>query len=719
VTPNPELSLPVSPRVLLLGNPNVGKTSIFNALTGASARVGNYPGLTVERRSGTLRSEARDPSAIQVVDAPGTYSLSARSLEEQIAMRAVLGLDEPAPDLAVVVLDSGQLSRCLYLALELIELRLPLLFVCNMADEAEGLDVAKLEELLGVPCVSTSATRGDGIVTLVTRIRELLEAPTALFPKLHASYRREVIEVVDRVASALPAHWSGARDTVERRRALALWALGSVDADDELPEIPSSLREVVLDSRKIDIDLDGEVVGARYRAIDQLLEKLTVPRAKARRETAEKVDSFVLHPVLGTLSLLAVLLVGFQALFVWSEPAIEWIEALMLGVQGLLVDWLPSSMARDLLVEGVVGGVGNVLVFLPQICLLFLLMGLLEDSGYMARIAYLMDRIMRSLGLHGRAFVPMLSGFACAVPAILSTRTLERQRDRLLTMLVIPLMTCSARLPVYSLIIAALFPADKFRWPIQGLLLLGMYLFSMATTLFAAWVLGRIAVRGKSVPLLLELPPYRRPRLTQTLKMVGRQAKEFVSQAGGTILVATVILWALLSFPRASEPPPEICALSNPTPAEQKRAEEDPRCLTPIAQSYGGRLGRAIEPALKPLGFDWKIGTGILGAFAAREVFVSTLALVYGVDSGEDAEQPLRAKIQQEKHKDGSPVYTPLVGISLMVFFALASQCMSTLAVIYRETRSFRYPALVFGYMTALAYGASLLVYQVGSRLGF
>jgi len=712
----------VSPTVLLLGNPNVGKTSIFNALTGESAKVGNYPGLTIERRLGWLEGSASGPR-IRVVDSPGTYSLSARSAEEQITIRAVLGLDDSPPDLAVVVLDSGQLARCLYLGLELLELRIPAVFVLNMADEAPGLDTERLEALLGVPCLSTSARSGLGLSELREAIRTIFAKKEALYPKLRAEYPSSVVRALDSIAHALPEPWLRHGRSVERLRALALWALGSIDDEDELEGIPETLRKTITQTRnspmegeESPLDFDGIVVTARYAAIDLLLSQLQLPQAKRRRELSERIDRVVLHPLLGALSFGGLLLMGFQALFVWSDPLIQLIEQAVLALQELVTTTLPEGVLRDLLAEGVIGGVGNVLVFLPQICLLFLLIGLLEDSGYMARVAYLMDRVMKSLGLHGRAFVPMFSGFACAVPAILSTRTLERQRDRLLTMLVVPLMTCSARLPIYSLVIAALFPPSSSRWPIQGLLLLGIYLFSMATTLLAAWVLGKVAVRGKSVPLLLELPPYRLPRLKPTLKMVLRRGQDFVTQAGGTILVATICLWALLSFPKPSEP----CPPSGADPSGQVAAQSSasPPCLTPIAQSYGGRIGRAIEPVLAPLGFDWKIGTGILGAFAAREVFVSTMALVYGVDD-EENELPLRERIQKERYPDGKPVYTPLVGLSLMVFFALAAQCMSTLAVIRRETRSYRYPLLVFGYMTALAYGASFIVFQTGRLLGF
>jgi len=375
----------------------------------------------------------------------------------------------------------------------------------------------------------------------------------------------------------------------------------------------------------------------------------------------------------------------------------------------------------------VIGGVGNVVVFLPQILLLFLMIGLLEDSGYMARVAFLMDRILKALGLHGRAFVPMLSGFACAVPAILATRTMERQRDRLLTMLVIPLMTCSARLPVYTLVIATLFPPSHvFGFvPVQGLLMVGMYGFAVVTTLVVALALGRTAVKGRRVPLVLELPPYRLPSLRLTARTMSERALVFLKEAGTVILACTVLLWALLAFPRHDAEAPAARPTSGevrtPAPTAVQPATggvEARRAEARIANSYGGRLGKAIEPVFAPLGFDWKIDVGIIGAFAAREVFISTLGLVYGVGDTDDEALPLREKLKQETVGD-RPRYTPLVGLSLLVFFALSCQCMSTLAVVRRETRSLRWPVFIFAYMTVLAYVMSFSVFQVGRLLGF
>jgi ferrous iron transport protein B len=690
--------------VVVVGNPNVGKTTLFNRLSGQNARVGNYPGITVERRTGKLEGER-----VELVDVPGAYSLSARSGEEQIALASVLGLaDNPKPDLVVVVLDAGQLIRNSYLMLQLAELGIPLVCALNMIDEtAENPpDPRAVGELFGVPCVATNAREGLGIQALHDAIKSALSSPP--LPRVEVRYPPQLKSEIDRVANALPEEWRG---SVERDRALALWALTSIDVDDELEGIPDSLRAVCREVQA-EHDVDREIVSARYAFLDAhsaSLHRRHVVHPPKRRGT-QLADRVLLHPVAGFVIFVVLMLIIFQALFSWSDPAIGAIEAAFgwLGTQ--LKAHVAAGIGRDFLTEGILSGVGNVVVFLPQILLLFLFIGLLEDSGYMSRVAYLMDRVMRLLGLHGRAFVPMLSGFACAVPAIMATRTMERRRDRLLTMMVIPLMTCSARLPVYTLIIAALFPPSSVfgLLPVQGLLMVGMYLFSVVIALVAAAVLGRTVIKGKSVPLILELPPYRLPSVRVVLRMMWDRARMFLKEAGTVILACTVVLWALLSFPRQTEP----VAGDGTQTAEVVRARA-------LEQSYAGRMGKAIEPVFAPLGFDWKIDVGIIGAFAAREVFVSTLGIVYAAhDEDEDDPSSLRDRIRSET-KDGRPAYTPLTGLSLMVFFALAGQCMSTLAVVWRETKNWRWPVLLFGYMTALAYAASFLVYQVGRLLGF
>lgn len=735
-------------RVCLLGNPNVGKTALFNALTGQRGRVGNYPGVTVECVGAPLR--LGDDRTAELIDVPGCYSLCARSAEEQVALNAALGLGGfPKPDLVVQVLDAGQLLRNLYLTVQLAELGIPLVLALNLMDEAGDAapDVAALTRQLGVPCVGTSARHGHGIEQLREAIAGALdERPLA---RVGVRYPDALRRDADRVADALPEAWQ--QGSVERRRALALWALMSLEDEDELTGMSPELRERVRDVRRdAGRDQDLEIVSARYSWLTELLARAGQGEVSgAAHPLTERVDRVLLHPVAGFAIFLVLMTLVFQALFTWSDPAISAVERGVQAVQQLVQGLLPETVMRALLVEGVLGGVGNVLVFLPQILLLFAIVGLMEDSGYMARVAYLMDRVMRALGLHGRAFVPMFSGFACAIPAVLATRTMERRRDRILTMLVVPLMSCSARLPIYTLVIAALFPPRLIGGvlPLQGLLMVAMYLFSTVIALVATAVLGRTIVKGKSVPLILELPPYRMPSWLAVARMMRDRSWEFVREAGTVILAFTVVLWGLLSFPKppasvvetsaapaalvaapealpaatvgpttgaghgAETAPPPDAASSPELEAEAERS--------PIAQSYGGRLGHALEPLLRPLGFDWKIGVGLIGAFAAREVFISTLGLVYGIGDADENTGTLREKLRAERGPDGRPLYRPLTGLSLMVFFAVACQCMSTVAVVYRESKSWRWPLLMVVYMNGLAWALCFALYQLGTKLGF
>jgi ferrous iron transport protein B len=576
-----------------------------------------------------------------------------------------------------------------------------------------------------VRVVATNARTGAGMAELAAAVERELAEPSR--PRLHVSYPAPLLRDVDRVAAALPSDWKG---NVERERALALWALSSLEPDDELTSIDPALRERALEvfGAAGDRDIDREIIESRYRYLEAQLAGLPARTGDARTSRGpsrtERIDRVLLHPAYGFIFFIAIMLLVFQSLFAWADPVVGLVEGAFAAVHSALETYLPEGFVRDLLTMGVVDGVGNVLVFLPQILLLFLFVGLLEDSGYMARVAYLMDRALRSVGLHGRAFVPMMSGYACAVPAIMATRTMERRRDRLLTMLVVPLMSCSARLPVYTLIIGALFPPSSVfgLLPVQGLLMVGMYLFSTIIALVAAAVLGRTLVRGRSVPLILELPPYRWPSVGSVLTMMWLRARAFLSEAGSVILAFTVLMWLMLSYPKVEPPPAATVPASAASASLAPAAPPEPGSSLEAYQlerSFGGRLGKALEPVLEPLGFDWKIGVGIVGAFAAREVFVSTMGLVYGLGEVGDDDAPLRERMRAEMRADGKPVYTPLVGLSLMIFFALACQCMSTLAVVRRETQSWRWPAFLFAYMTALAWVTSLAVFQLGRVLGF
>jgi len=697
-------------RVALLGNPNTGKTSIYNALTGSQAKVGNYPGVTVERRAGQLR----DSPDIEVVDVPGTYSLVARSADEQIALDVALGTGSTAPALVVVCVDATQLARSLYLLVQLQELGGRCLVALTMTDEAGGAapQADQLAAALGCPVVAVIGRTAVGLDRLRAAIIRSVNGASGVVPApvWRWSPSAALAAQLATVRAAFPASWPASDG-------LALWALQCV-GDDELANVPPAVRAAVKEAGP-DSRVDDEAILGRYQWLDGIVAKLVKQRVDRRR--TERVDRVLLHRGFGLIIFGAVMFVLFMSLFAWSDPAITVVENLFGKLGGAVGSLLPDGIFEDFVVDGIIGGVGSVLVFLPQILLLFFFLGVLEDFGYLARVAYLMDRIMRTMNLSGRAFVPMLSGFACAVPAIMATRTMERQRDRLLTMLVIPLMTCSARLPVYTLVIAALFPSNTLGGlSTKGLLMVAMYVFSMITSLAAAWILARVLkpLRAKRLPFVIELPPYRAPRVADILRMMWSKTSMFLREAGTVILVCTIALWALLYFPRelpANQPDYAAQVERASDPATRAVAEEA-LATAQLNNSYGARLGHAIEPAIAPLGFDWKIGVGIIGAFAAREVFVATLGVIFGVG---DDEGSLRQHLAADKKPDGSNAYSPLTGLSLMIFFALACQCMSTLAVLKRETGGYRWPVFVFSYMTALAWVMSFLVYQVGSLLGF
>jgi len=601
------------------------------------------------------------------------------------------------------VLDATQLARSTYLLLQCRELGLRCVGALTMVDEAGAAapDAKALSALVECEVVPVIARKREGLTELSAAIDRALRAGKRArwmwtpSPGLRAD--------LDATVAALPARW---RETLgSGDDALALWALTCIESEppdnDELTGIPADLRAIVtkqLAGRGK--ALDDEAVLARWSWLDRELTKLTTKRPD--RSRTERIDRVLLHRVLGFVIFMTVMTVLFMSLFAWADPLIDGIDRAVKFGGNELRSALGSGVFTDFLVDGVIAGVGAVLVFLPQILLLFLFLGFLEDCGYLARVAYLMDRIMRSMNLHGRAFVPMLFGFACAVPAITATRTMERRRDRILTMMVVPLMTCSARLPVYTLLIGALIPSNRMT---QALLMVGMYLFSVSTSLAAAWVMSKTIkpLKAKRLPFIIELPPYRFPRVRDVLRMMWSKSSMFLREAGTVILACSIALWALLYFPRPDHEPK--------TPQEQAQRLEN---------SFGGRIGHAIEPVIEPLGFDWKIGVGVVGAFAAREVFISTLGIVYAVGGDADeTSEPLREALQTAKKPDGTKAYTPLMALSLMVFFALACQCMSTLAVVKRETGGYRWPAFLFTYMTVLAWVASFAVFQVGTLLGF
>jgi ferrous iron transport protein B len=650
----------------------------------------------------------------RVVDLPGCYSLHARAEDERIARDVLLGLraDAPRPDVLLAVVDASNLERNLFFVTQLMETGVPVCVALNMVDVAERsgvpVDAAALEEALGVPVVPVIGRTGWNLPALKEAVGRARRAEGRTW-RLPAKGEEALAIVRDAVARAsiVPA------DAVEGEAVRLL--VGAGDDDPSLARGGAEVREAVRNARarleEAGIDREAAEAECRYALSNDIARRVRRVAPSPGPSLSERIDRVVTHRVLGPLIYLAIMALIFRAVYAWAEPFMNWIQA---GT-----DWLGASVAKllgpgvltDLLVDGAIAGAGNVLVFLPQICLLFLFLTLLEDVGYLARAAFLVDRMMRGVGLHGKAFIPLMSSFACAIPGIMATRTIESRRDRMVTILVAPLMSCSARLPVYTLMIGAFIPKG---W--ESLTLLSMYALSVIMALLMALVLRKTIFRGQPSTFILELPRYKLPSPRAVARTVFDRGAVFTKQAGTVILAISIVLWFLAYFPRSDEVKAEAEArIQKGEPeADVRRWEGGAQ----VRQSLAGRMGRAIEPAIEPLGFDWKIGVGIISSFAARETLVSALGVVYGVGDVDETSTALRDQLQRADGPGGRR-FTWLTAVSLMVFFVLACQCMSTLAVVKRETNSWRWPLFMFGYMTVLAYVGSLLVYQGGLALGF
>ncbi len=719
--------------VAVAGNPNCGKTTLFNALTGLRHKVGNYPGVTVEKREGVMLGDA----SVRLLDLPGTYSLSAQSPDEQIARDVILGHvpNTPKPDAVLIVVDAANLERNLYLATQIIELGMPAVIACNMMDLVDEaghrLNVGRLSRRLGVPIVPTVGHRRKGLQALREAIRAACDArPAGLVQRawqLGESLEQEVHRLARRLADrgyAEPQAAGGA--------ALLLFGEGDAYRGNHLPvDVRCDLRAALDRLAAAGSDVSLDITVARYAWLGDIVDECLERSERRGLSLSDRLDAFFTHRVWGLLSFGVMMAVLFWSIFIAADPLMTLIEDGVGTVQSLAAAVLPAGPLEGLVTDGVIAGVGNVVVFFPQICILFLFIALLEDTGYMARAAFLMDRIMSRVGLHGKSFIPLLSSHACAIPGIMATRTIESPRDRLVTILVAPLMSCSARLPVYTVLIAACLPGSA--WVKAGVLL-SMYGLGIAAALTMATIFKKTFLRGPTPAFIMELPPYRVPRPGAVLRVMWDRSKLFLRRAGTVILAITVVLWALMNFPKdpaihaqyeaERQTRMEGVAASSDDPGLAATVEDELRSLdrreasTQLKNSYAGKLGHLIEPLIRPLGFDWKIGIGIVASFAAREVFVGTMAVVYSVGDDADAEStPLRDQMRAAAWPDGSPVYSPLVAVSLMVFYVLACQCISTIAVVRRETNSWRWPIFMFAYMTVLAYCGAMLVYQVGTLL--
>ncbi len=734
-------------RIALAGNPNCGKTTLFNALTGAHQHVGNYPGVTVERRDGKMALS--DNREVAVVDLPGTYSLASLSPEERVAQDELLS---GGNDVIVVVADSMNLHRNLVLLAQIMQMGANIVVCLNMADEARAagqvIDLAQMEKLLGCPVVETVGHRRQGIDELRAAVERALQSPRRahrlvlgerldaaigqIRPLIPADFARA--EAVDWAATKLLVNDS---ETTSRFLAHA----GTASAAAQIAAIRARIEA------ETGRDAPLLVTEGYFGFVDGLLREVMAQRSRAdARALTERIDKVLAHRALGLPIFAAVMYAIFWITFTLGDPPMGWIEegfgALGEWVSGLWPEGSDSAL-RSLLVDGVIGGVGGVIVFLPNILLLFLCLAFLEDTGYMARAAFLVDQLMHRFGLHGKSFIPMMTGFGCSVPGIMATRTLENERDRLTTMLVLPLISCGARLPIWLLLIPAFFP-QTWRAP----MLFAIYAVGIALALLLALLLRKTILKGEDAPFVMELPPYRLPTLRGALTKMCERGWLYLKKAGTIILAVSILLWALTAYPKvdayavdalvdagkveiAADPevPAAVGAAAGEGAAvpsvearlalaekgeqvallqseiDARRGEED------LNASFAGRIGHALEPIFRPLGFDWKMVTAMLGAFAAKEVFVAQMGIVYSMGEVDASSEGLRDSLRRD--------YTPLVGFSLMLFLLISAPCMATIAVTKRESNSWKWAlGQLFG-LTALAYLISLAIYQVGRLLGF
>lgn len=677
--------------IALAGNPNSGKTTLFNRLTGARQHVGNYPGVTVEKKEGRCFFDGHE---VRIIDLPGTYSLTAYSMEELVARNYII---DEKPDVVVDVVDASNLERNLYLATQLIELGVPLLLAFNMSDvaAARGLrfDLQKLSRLLGVPIVPTIGHKGTGIDQLLDMAVNVAlgnHDPRGVI--IH--YGREIDEEIEKLQNLIEV--DGSLNGKYRPRWLAVKLLEN-DGEVRRQIVDRDMLRAVDRSRAhihrvFGDDAEILIPERRYGFISGACQEAVASTIEIRHTMSDSIDAVVAGRLLGIPIFLGLMYLTFQLTFSLGDPVADRIEFFFAWLAGLIRDFWPGgseSPLRSLLVDGVIGGVGGVVVFLPNIMFLFLAIAILEDSGYMARAAFIMDRLMHKIGLHGKSFIPMLIGFGCSVPAIMATRTLQSRRDRLTTMLIVPLMSCGARLPIYALIIPAFFPQ---RWHAPVLMLI--YLIGILLAVCAAKILRATVFQGESSPFVMELPPYRLPTIRGVVIHMWERARLYLRKAGTIILGISIVLWFLTSYPKTESGP----ALA----PEEARAEE-------LAHSFAGRIGHTLEPLLRPLGFDWKIGTALIGAFAAKEVFVAQMGIVYSVGDADETSESLREQLRRN--------YNPLVAFCIMLFCLISTPCMATFAVVRRESGSWRWAFLQLGGLTVMAYFVTFVVYQIGSRL--
>ena len=694
----------------MVGNPNSGKSSLFNCLTGMKQKVGNFPGVTVDKKTGTSGISA-DTDA-EVIDLPGSYSLYPRKMDEWISYKVLLNQDkEIKADVVVAVADASNLKRNLLFCTQIIDLKIPVVIALTMMDLAAKkgikIDIAELERELGVPVVAVNPRKQKGINQLKRVVEQISKQ----------LYQAPIRNFIDNKALAFSAV-----DTIKGRFPhLSDYAAVHYLINHESFELTSEEQDFVenteLKNNFNPTKTQAEEILQRYSRIRQIMQvAVSEPDPLQRSLRTEKIDDILLHRRWGYIILLTVLFLLFQSVFWLASFPMDWIDGGITALSGSLLSSLPDTRWTDLLVNGIIAGLGGIVMFVPQIMILFGLITLLEDSGYMARISFLTDRLMRSVGLNGKSVMPMISGFACAVPAIMSARNIENRKERLLTILITPLMSCSARLPVYTILIGLVIPpVYLFGFlSLQGLVMMGLYLIGLIMALIVSYVAKWfIKIKEKSY-FILELPTYRSPRWSNVVHTMISKAKIFVTDAGKVIMIISLILWALSSF----GPEKRMNEVSSNYEKSISQPGADTVLLdkefaaAKLENSYAGIMGKSIEPVIEPLGYDWKIGIALITSFAAREVFVGTMATLYSVGDDE-SNLRLKEKMKAASKPDGTPVFNVASGVSLMIFYVFAMQCMSTLAVVKRETRSWRWPVIQFLYMTTLAYLMSFIAYQL------
>ncbi|WP_341842095.1 ferrous iron transport protein B [Chitinophaga caseinilytica] len=700
--------------IALVGNPNSGKSSLFNALTGLNQKVGNFPGVTVDKKTGSARISPTLEA--NIIDLPGTYSLYPKSADEYVTYDVLLQPDNAdRPDMVIIIADASNLKRNLLFCSQIIDLKMPVIIGLTMMDIAKKkgieIDLAGLERELGVPVVAINPRKNKGLQPLKKNIELVAQEKFVVPAREFIENRLLAPAVIDGVKQIFPVSSDYA-------------ALHVAANHEELTFIPEArqhgLRELLKAQNFNKTKVQAEEIMQRYARIKHIMNITVVETDPLQQQLqTERIDNILLHRVWGYLILLGVLFLLFQSIFWLASYPMDLIEAGFGSLGGWLTGVLPDNNWTDLLVNGIVAGLGGIAVFIPQIAILFGLITILEDTGYMARISFLTDRLMRQVGLNGKSVMPLISGVACAVPAIMAARNIENRKERLITIMITPLMSCSARLPIYTIMIALVIPDVPVLgiFNLQGLAMMVLYLLGFVMAFLVAAVMKLfIKIKEKSY-FIMELPVYRAPRWKNVGTTMIEKAKIFVTDAGKVIMVISVILWALASYGPSGkmdavhkEYEAQIAATTDSAAIEQLNRDFS---SAKLANSYAGILGHAIEPVVKPLGYDWKIGIALITSFAAREVFVGTMATLYSVGDTEDSDATLREKMAMAKWPDGRPVYTLATGLSLMIFYAFAMQCMSTLAIVKRETKSWKYPVIQFVYMTLLAYVCSWGVFHL------